>query len=157
MLEPIANMVLVPAYRSDGATQAAVTQELIAVAGDYDSAQPEQQIALSMLAAQEILNALTLSISHEAPEVTRDWVTTTGLLQLKASTGDGQLKVSAILPEGGSIRLWDSELDKKAQRPTPGKVSLSWDVSGSEHLCFLEVSLADRDELLNFTVQLTDA
>ena len=157
MLEPIANMVLVPAYRSDGATQAAVTQELIAVAGDYDSAQPEQQIALSMLAAQEILNALTLSVSCEEPEVTRDWVTATGLLQLKAAVCEGQLKVSAILPEGGSIRLWDSELDKKAQRPTPGKVALSWDVSGSEYLCFLEVSLSDKDELLNFTVQLTDA
>ncbi|MEO1620056.1 MAG: hypothetical protein AAFU53_03375, partial [Cyanobacteria bacterium J06632_3] len=64
---PIAKMVMVPAYRSDSAMQAAMTQELVAVAGDYDSAKPEQQIALSMLAAHEILSALTLRCQTVSP------------------------------------------------------------------------------------------
>ena len=59
LLEPIANMVLVPAYRSGQATQDAVIQQLARAVGGYHSALPEQQIALSMLAAQEILGALT--------------------------------------------------------------------------------------------------
>ncbi|MEL6605024.1 MAG: hypothetical protein AAFP20_17555 [Cyanobacteria bacterium J06614_10] len=160
ILEPIADMVLVPAYRSDSATQAAVTQELVNVAGDYDLAKPEQQIALSMLAAQEILSALTLTLSADSPHVTRDWVTPTGVLKLSAiydpSQIQGQLSVVAILPEGGEIRLWNGELEKRALRSQPGTLDLVWSLPNAGSSCFLAVSLGNEASPLNFTIQLSD-
>ncbi|MEL6262958.1 MAG: hypothetical protein AAFR12_18015 [Cyanobacteria bacterium J06626_6] len=164
ILEPIADMVLVPAYRSDSATQAAVTQELVNVAGDYDSAKPEQQIALSMLAAQEILSALTLTLSADSPHETRDWVTPSGVLKLSAiydpTQIQGQLSVVAVLPEAGEIRLWNGEMEKRALRSQPGTLDLAWSLPSSGSSCFLEVSLGSTagNEVapLNFAIQLSE-
>ena len=164
ILAPIADMVLVPAYRSDSESQAAVTQELVYVAGEYDSARPEQQVALSMLAAQEILSALTLSLSPMKPYATQDWVTPLGVLKLSAtyrhSSTQGleqkQLTVVAVLPDAGSGRLWDGDMEKSARRSRPGAVDLTWLVSDFAKPCFLEVSLDGESMPLNFSVQLLE-
>jgi len=164
ILAPIADMVLVPAYRSDSETQAAVTQELVNVAGEYDSAKPEQQVALSMLAAQEILSALTLSLSETKPYATKDWVTPVGILKLSATykqlsnpgMDQKQLTVVAVLPDAGSVRLWDGELEKSARRVRPGAVDVTLIVADSSKPCFLEVALDGDASPLSFSVQLVD-
>jgi hypothetical protein len=89
-LEPIAQIVLTPAYRSSS-MQSSVIQELENIAGSYDSATPEQQIALSMLAAQEIMSALTLAVSVQQPRLTREWITAQGLLILEMAYQDDML------------------------------------------------------------------
>ncbi|MEM9091573.1 MAG: hypothetical protein AAGC93_22895 [Cyanobacteria bacterium P01_F01_bin.53] len=159
LLEPIAKMVLVPAYRSDRAAQEAVIQELANVAGGYDSALPEQKIALSMLAAQEILGALTLSLSADRPCETRNWVTPTGVLSLTATyeahqTGSSQLTVAAVLPEGGQVRLWDGEIEKLAMRSQPGALDIVLVNPAVDKNYVLEVALEGEAHPLNFSVNL---
>lgn len=155
ILEPIADMVLVPAYRSaDAATRDALTQELTAVAKDYDSAQPEQQVALSMLAAQEILGALTLSLTAEQPSESRLWMTYKGALNLTATYAEGALAVSVTLPTGGQVNLKGEDVEQQAKRSRPGSldVALSGLAVGKTYL--LEILLADEAAPLSFAIHL---
>jgi hypothetical protein len=182
MLEPIANMVLVPAYRSSQATQDAVIQELANAAGGYGSALPEQQIALSMLAAQEILGALTFSVGSDKPCEQRSWITALGALELTVcyecsdEKADGltssgvtstelprtdlprrELKVLAVLPDGGQVRLCDGSVEKLAARSQPGPLDLALanPVVGKTYV--MEVSLQAEVHSLNFAIHIDDA
>lgn len=161
MLEPIANMVLVPAYRSSRDTQDAVIQELANAAGGYNAAMPEQQIALSMLAAQEILGALTFSLSVDWPSEKRSWVTALGVLEITASyQGDSlsnQLNVVAVLPDGGQVKLCDGEVEKQAMRSQPGALDLTWAQPTLGKAYVLEVSLGDEDRALSFVISIANA
>ncbi len=165
MLEPIANMVLVPAYRSSQETQDAVIQEIANAAGGYGSALPEQQIALSMLAAQEILGALTFSVSTDKPCEQRTWITEVGALELTVSyecsdyksddkTGEkaSELKVFAVLPDGGQVRLCDGSVEKMATRSQPGPLDLAFanPVTGKTYV--MEISLQGETHSLNFAI-----
>ena len=154
LLEPIADMVLVPAYRSDSDTQAALTQELANIAGGYDLARPEQQIALSMMAAQEILGALTLEISADKPKDARQWITPRGALDLSASCLANQLTVAVNLPDGGYVRLWDGEIEKSALRSQPGPLDIVLAEPGHDKTYLLEVSLTGDELPLNFAIHL---
>lgn len=156
LLEPVANLVLVPAYRSDRSNQAAVIQELTNVAGGYDSALPEQQIALSMLAAQEILGALTFAISLERPQAARNWVTSRGVLTLTVTYAANQLAVAAVLPDGGQLRLWDGDVEQRAMRSGPGGLDIVWANPALGKTYVLEVSLKDEAKPLNMAVQLAE-
>lgn len=154
LLEPIANMVLVPAYRSDRAAQAAVIQELATAAGGYDLALPEQQIALSMLAAQEILGTLTLCVNADKPQAQRHWVTAWGVLKLSVTYEANQLTVAAVLPKGGQVCLSAGDVEQRARRSLPGALDVVWTNPASESLYRLEVSLIGEDQPLNFFVNM---
>ena len=154
LLEPIADMVLVPAYRSDSATQSALTQELANVAGGYDLARPEQQIALSMIAAQEILGALTLEISMDKLEDSRQWITPLGSLNLSASCLGNQLTIVVNLPDGGHVRLWDGDMEKMALRSQPGLLDIVLADPIFDRTYLLEVSLSGNEQPLNFAIHL---
>ncbi len=155
LLEPIANMVLVPAYRSDRAAQAAVIQDLATAAGGYDLALPEQQIALSMLAAQEILGALTLCVDTDKPQVDRHWVTAWGVLKLSVSYAASQLIVAAVLPKGGEVCLSAGDVEQRARRSQPGLLEVVWTNPAVERPYSLEVSLMGEDQPLNFFISVT--
>ncbi|MEM8503941.1 MAG: hypothetical protein AAF716_12400 [Cyanobacteria bacterium P01_D01_bin.1] len=166
MLEPIADIVLVPTYRSDNETQTAVFEQVNQLADDYASAKPEQQIALSMMAAKEILSAMTLSLSARSPEDSREWVTACGILKLSASYAganpvdgndtDKQLRVSAVLPDSGQIRLWDGNVEKRAACSKPGSLDLVWGSLTPAKTCLLEVSLHSEETSLRFVIKLEE-
>lgn len=167
VLEPIADIVLMPAYRSDNETQTAVLEQVNQLADDYDSANPEQQIALSMMAVQEMLSAMTLSLSAQQPKDSREWVTACGMLKLSASyvdthhidTGDTvrQLAVDAVLPDSGQIRLWDGSVEKRAMCSKPSSLDLVWGESTPEKTYLLEVSLQSEEASLKFVIKLEDS
>ena len=152
LLEPIANMVLVPAYRSGKDTQDKVIQELAGEPGGYEAAMPEQQVALSMLAAQEILNALTFDVSADRPKETRRWVTAVGILELTVAYTDGTLGISAVLPAGGQVRLHDGDIEKSAVRNRAGALDLAWGKPTDGATYVLEVSLQNEAHPLNFVI-----
>ncbi|NJM98837.1 MAG: hypothetical protein HC800_18285 [Phormidesmis sp. RL_2_1] len=153
MLEPIADMVLVPAYRSDSATQDAVTQELINVAGDYDSALPAQQIALSMLAAREILAAMTLSIGGNTSCDSRRWITADGVIELVVSYELDKLTLSAVLPTGGEMGLWDGAMERQsARRSQPGSLDIVWAHPKESKTYAVELSLTGEARPLSLTI-----
>ncbi len=157
LLEPIADMVLTPAYRSDSDTRAALTQALTTVAGGYDFALPEQKIALSMLAAQEMLGALTLSISPGQPSEMKHWVTPQGALNLSATYAQNQLTIAVLLPTGGQVRLRDGDIEKSATRLQPGALDVVLATPDLDSTYLLEVSLQGESAPLNFAIHLADA
>ena len=152
ILEPIAKMVLVPAYRSDRSAQAAVIEELANVAGGYDLALPEQQIALSMLAAQEILGALTFSVSAQQPQSTKQWVTPRGTLELAVTCTLDYLTIAAVMPDGGQLRLRDSEVEKQAARSQPGPLDIVWTDAQPNRTYVLEVYFQGEEKPLSLSV-----
>ena len=152
LLEPIANMVLVPAYRSGKDTQDKVIQELAGEPGGYEAAMPEQQVALSMLAAQEIMSALTIDVSADKPKETRSWVTAVGILELTVAYQGNTLGVSAVLPEGGQVRLHEGDVEKSAMRNTAGALDLVWGTPAAAKTYTLEVSLRNEASPLNFVI-----
>ncbi len=162
LLEPIANMVLVPAYRSDRATQDAVAQELVNVAGGYDAALPAQQIALSMMAAREILGALTLCVGNQQPYERTRWITPRGVLELTASYQSSHsanhqashLTIAAVLPDGGELRLWDGDMEKRSRRSAPGGLDIVWTQPTANKTYGLEISLEGEAQSLTFAVQI---
>lgn len=117
-LEYIAGLVARPAYRS------AHTQTLGQV--DYATASTQQQVALAMLAAQGIFEALTLTVSESAPTQTQTWLTASGVMTVDAiySVIDSQLEVKAVLPTDGGLVLTNLAETIGSERSTPGELVL---------------------------------
>ncbi|MEO1620057.1 MAG: hypothetical protein AAFU53_03380 [Cyanobacteria bacterium J06632_3] len=87
-------------------------------------------------------------------------MTPAGWLKLSAtckrSADKQQLTVVAVLPEGGQVRLWNNDMEKRALRSQAGAVDLTWLMDNTEKPCFLEVVLSDETSPLNFTIQWTN-
>ncbi|EDX83783.1 hypothetical protein S7335_1480 [Synechococcus sp. PCC 7335] len=160
-LESIANIVLAPVYRSDNETKAAVLEQITKLANDYDSASVEQQIALLMIAAQEMLEAMTLSLSKQKPEDTREWITAHGMMRLSTkyiATAKNRLTITAMLPKAGHLRLLcNGSVEKQTFCSQPDLLALSWHIPNFEKTYLLEVFLDTEDTektTLNFVVRL---
>ena len=89
---------------------------------NYETAVPAQQMVLSLLAAREIMTALTLTVSLSQPKIDRQWLTELGAISLQADYGleatAARLRIQATLPCGGSLTLRSEPLQASAQRPT---------------------------------------
>ncbi len=143
-LEPIANIVLTPAYRSGAALAEATLQEEVEnLAGGYDQATPEQQIALAMLASMEIMSALALTVSMQEPAISRDWVTPQGVVHVDVNYTGAVMIINATMPTGGSVKLMGHDADSQASRSEAGMLTLAQTapVIGSSYA--LEVFLED--------------
>lgn len=117
-LDYVAGLVARPAYRS---AQAQTLEQV-----DYATASTPQQVALAMLAAQSIFEALSLTVSAEAPTQEQSWLTTAGdlLLQATYKPEHGQLEVRAILPIGGSLVMTTPDETLGSERSTSGELVL---------------------------------
>ncbi len=118
-LEYVAGLVARPAYRS---TQAQVLEQV-----DYARASTPQQVALAMLAAQDIFEALSLTVSADAPSQERSWLTASGLLTVQAlytATPAPQIEIKALLPAHGSLTMTIAGETVGSQRSTPGELML---------------------------------
>jgi hypothetical protein len=138
-LEYIAGLVARPAYRS---AQTATLSDI-----DYATASTQQQMALAMLAAQGIFEALSLLVSAAEPTQERVWLTTAGPLTVQTTYSvansplDSQLEVRVVLPLGGTLALISSAETLDSERSTPGELVLRLAAQpGTDHR--LEVSLA---------------
>ena len=111
---------------------------------NYEEANPTQQMVLSLLAARELLSALTLLVIANQPR-TQQWITEIGALTLeldyRVGTDSTTLRIQGKLPCGGSLSLSDGGVKTLAQRPEAG---------------ILSVELADLlpNQRLHLTVQL---
>ncbi|SRR5579883_1298976 len=125
----------------------------------YESAVPAQQMVLSLLAAREIIAALTLTISASQPKLERQWLTEVGPLSLQAEytpdASGSKLRVQVVLPQGGSITLRGEPLQASAQRPNPGSLSVELFDLQPQQSCVLEVRFLDQEPLV-FAVRITE-
>jgi len=119
-LEYVAGLVARPAYRS---AQAETLAQL-----DYATASPQQQVALVMLAAQGIFEALSLTVSATSPTQAQTWLTATGALTVQITYSlagpEPQLEVRALLPDEGRLLLIRPGETLGSERSTPGELVL---------------------------------
>ncbi|MFE4104693.1 PatU [Almyronema epifaneia] len=155
-LDRIAGMVLANA----GAVRSTATApRLVQLAQGYEAANPQQKIALSMLAAQDILNTLSLTVSAQQPQQSCQWLTEIGQVQITVGYSTepaAQLTVQAELPCGGQIQIGGADSDCSAQRSQAGSLNLTLanpQINQRYQLC---VWVEASEEPLVFSLQLID-
>ena len=140
-LNQLAGMVLLYPSRSG---------ERLQFPGTYEDAASEQQMTLALLAAKEIISALTVPISSTQTLVERQWQTTVGAVTVQAEyqmlEGVPKLRVTARLPRGGSLTLRTPQASASAQRIYPGYLSVeSFDLQPN-HTYPLEIRFHDSEQ-----------
>jgi hypothetical protein len=116
---------------------------------DYESTTPPQQLVLSLLAARQMLENLTLPVSATQRVVERQWLSTAGVLKVSAEfqsqNGVPHLRVRSELPCGGSLKLKGGIAEAIAQSSSSGslKVELLGVVPNQTYP--LEVTLQNQD------------
>lgn len=113
------------------ARSAAVADEVMDQPPAYETAGLTQQMALSLLAARELLNTLTLTLSAAEPVISREWVTEMGVLAVTARLNElsgsdqPEVVVQATLPCGGEVHMAAANgLAASARREDAGTVTV---------------------------------
>ncbi|MGI2901739.1 PatU [Tolypothrix sp. VBCCA 56010] len=122
-LNDLAGMVLRSPSRSVGALEKMPIKE-----SDYSDLGKRQQMALSLLAAKQLLENLTLPISDSNPAVEREWLTSAGAINLKVEyQSQGRvtkLCVMGELPTAGILTLQGNGTQARTMSSTSGCVSV---------------------------------
>jgi hypothetical protein len=99
---------------------------------NYSEATTDQQMLMSLLAAREIIESLTLNCAVNQPPVSREWLTALGSLTLQAQYLSNRntepprpcLRVECEFPGGGSLELKGGDAEATAHRPNSGHLSV---------------------------------
>ncbi len=144
-LNDIAGLVLRSTYRSVD-----TLGMMPNIQSDYSDLQPRQQMALSLLAAKQLLENLTLPVSPSHPVVERQWLTSAGLLTLKVeyiSQGQWtQLHVHSDLPTKGILKLQGSGTKATAKSSGAGNLSVELHCQQLNPTYTLEVEFPELDQ-----------
>lgn len=121
----------------------------------YEGATPQQQVALAMLAARDILDALTIVITPQQPTVAREWLTTDGKITLHAryeAGNPGQISLSVELPRAGQLSI--PALGETLTLTQAGTLTLSLPNPESGERYALEIFFNDLDSVpLTFAIR----
>ena len=123
-LGEIARIITTSGYTSDKYAYRSAP-ELIKLPEGYETANPVQKIALSMLAAQEIMSSLTLTVSPQQPRLEREWLTANGLLKLQVVYQSQMMTIQAQLPCGGYLKLQGTGAQSSTERSQSGLLSVN--------------------------------
>ncbi|BAZ53414.1 hypothetical protein NIES4103_60900 [Nostoc sp. NIES-4103] len=144
-LNDIAGLVLRSTYRS-----ADTLGMMPNIQSDYSDLKPRQQMALSLLAAKQMLENLTLPVSPSQPVIEKQWLTSAGSLTLRVEyhcQGQlTQLHVHAELPAKGSLKLRGSGTQAIAKSSSPGCLSVELHCQQVNQTYTLEVSFPELDQ-----------
>jgi len=146
-----ANNVMMLATRSP---QAPVTEAPI----QYEAVPPAQQMVLSLLAARELINTLTINLSTTEPISDRQWQTDAGVLSLHleyVQTPEHSVRLQATLPTGGSLAVRNGELRSASERITAGALSAELFDPQTNYPYTVELRLAEIEQPLVFTLRLS--
>lgn len=134
LLDTIALAVARPAYRSGAVASLAV---------DYNTASPQQQVALAMLAAHHIFESLSLTLSATEPSASRTWLTVAGPLTVTATYDGHQLNLGVEMPQAGAIALSGPGESLHCDRATPGQLVATVAQPQPQSLYTLGISLGE--------------
>lgn len=113
----------------------------------YEQADPQQQMLLSLLAARELLAALTLVLPADRQPLERTWQTAMGPVELRITTdteaGTPCLRVQTQLPCGGRVQLTGEAGQTTAQRSLAGPLTVVLQAVGFDQPYTLTLELAD--------------
>ncbi|MEH2295414.1 PatU [Nostoc sp.] len=144
-LNDIAGLVLRSTYRSVNTLETMPT-----IQSDYSDLQPRQQMALSLLAAKQLLENLTLPLSTTSPVVERQWLTSVGTLNIRVeyqSVGKlTRLLIQAELPVKGTLTLRGSGTLAMATSSSPGYLTVELGCEQLNPTYTLEVEFPEIDQ-----------
>ena len=148
-LNEFAGLVLRGAMRGDSSQKVLDLEDF----PNYEVATIDQQMVLSLIAAREIIDSLTLNCPVNKPPVSREWLTGLGSLTLEAqylSNGDREqpipsLRVECQFPGGGSLDLKGGDAEATAQRPNSGHLSVELFDPQPDKIYSLEVRFQNFD------------
>jgi hypothetical protein len=155
-MNQIAGLVLANATVRSSTTQDVETLRAAFPEG-YEGANPQQQVTLTMLAAKDILDTLTLTVSPNNPTVQREWLTTEGKITLSAQHQAGtpnQVKLEVDMPQAGQLSL--PTIGQTVAQTRPGTLSLSLPDPTRNVAYPLEIHFNDFDAVpLRFSIKWT--
>jgi len=126
----------------------------------YEVAAPAQQMVLSLLAAQQMIVTLTLSVSASQAIAERQWETEQGTLRLKATYNSDPTNLSILvraeLPTGGRLTINGAGLQSVAERRSPGSVSVELCDPEVGQVYMLEAVLDSDETPLVFVVRIIE-
>ncbi|NES02797.1 MAG: hypothetical protein F6K22_08020 [Okeania sp. SIO2F4] len=125
----------------------------------YNSATPNQQMLLSLLAAEEILSSLTLTCHLNQAVERRQWETAVGWINIEAEYSIPKdrscacLRIKGQLPAAGSLKLQGGEsYQTTAQRSDAGILWVELFAPKPDQKLQLTINLLNGEEPLNFAV-----
>ncbi|AFZ26934.1 hypothetical protein Cylst_4882 [Cylindrospermum stagnale PCC 7417] len=141
-INDLAGLVLRSTYRSVD-----TLDKIPNIQSDYSDLGSRQQMALSLLAAKQLLDNLTLPISFTHPVVARQWLTSAGNLSIRVELESlGQLtklSVEGELPTKGILKLRGNGSQAMAQSSSPGSLSVELCSGKLDQTYTLEVEFPD--------------
>lgn len=144
-INDVAGLVLRSNYRSGETLEAMPNLE-----SNYSDLQPRQQMAVSLLAAKQLLENLTLPLSTKHPVGERQWLTSAGILKLKVEyqfhSEVTTLRVQGELPTKGILKLQGETSQAMAQSTSPGCLSVELRCTQQNQTYTLEVELKEIDQ-----------
>ncbi len=144
-INDLAGLVLRSTYRSVN-----TLDSMPDIQDDYSDLQPRQQMALSLLAAKELLDNLTLRVSSARPVLERQWLTSAGTLTVRveyqSQEGLTQLSVDCKLPAPGILKLQGNGNQSVANSATPGNLSVELYCNQPLPIYTLEVDFTELDQ-----------
>ncbi len=159
-LNHLAGLVLVSPARSGTLTAPANQGQSFSrqlennLPNSYEAATPIQQMVLSLLAAREIMGALSLTVSPSQGLVERQWLTGQGLLTLEvtyhpanAECAVDRLRMQGHLPSGGGLSFQTEAGQAAAYRSNAGYVSVELFAPQPDQAYSLEIQLQDQEPL----------
>ncbi len=125
MLHKMANWIMTT-------PQLARSPETAVLEGNYETANEQQQIVMSMLAAQKIMENLVITLSSESPFKSTKFETTVGAIAVEARyikesdlTLGKTIRVVVRVPQGGSVTWESAQGSASASRMYPGDLCLT--------------------------------
>jgi hypothetical protein len=144
-LNNLAGLVLRSTYRSSVDALAIPN-----IQSDYSALLERQKMALSLLAAKQLLDNLTVPLSPSNPVAQREWLTSAGALTLKVEYhSQGQLRklhVQGELPTHGTLKLYGNGIEASAQSLSPGSLSVELHCGQPNQTYTLEVEFPEVDQ-----------
>ena len=147
-LHYLASLVMASPVRSGGSVT--VLPAETTYPSSYEAAETTQQMVLSLLAAQQILTALALTVTA-GKSVQRQWLTAAGPLSLQVdycplALPPNSLRIQGTFPQGGSLTLHGNNLIAITQRGDAGSLSVELLDLGVTHTCRLEMRLSEYEQ-----------
>jgi hypothetical protein len=158
-LNQLAGLVMVSPVRGGTSLQQRLAEEAGGeLPASYDEALPTQQMVLSLLAAREILSALTIKASVQAGPGRYEWMTEMGALALVVEARQGAtatMRVQVDLPTAGQVELNADGHRALSERSEAGSASVELTDLQVGQLCDLVVVLGSSDRVV-FSIILED-
>ncbi|MBF2045916.1 MAG: hypothetical protein EDM05_60185 [Leptolyngbya sp. IPPAS B-1204] len=124
----------------------------------YELANPTQQMVLSLLAARQVLDAMTIQVSADYPHAQRQWLTAAGelVLNVEYQPEAARIRIQAWLPAPGRLTMkgQSQEVTETCSQSETLSLELNYASAGETYGLEVELEAAHQSPFV-FAVHLT--